>query len=243
MRPIVPLCAAVAAALLASPSAAAGGEVYALCTVRDVTVRDDHMIGTIYRSAVFTAAADYDADISMTPEKGGKVSAAFEAHLAASRGLRKDRMALSEGDEHWCIEAPLTAAGKKKLEAMTRDWDNSKYPDVYLVSTNWSPPKPEAAAAAAAPTLTKSDHDRKFEQQIAEYEKVLAASKAAQERYQQDVARVAEEKARGSAAAQAALDQFAKERAAYEAKAADAERQRQAYREEYKKVMGTYPDQ
>lgn len=241
------ICTGLVALALAAPAAAqsANGEVYALCTVRDVTVSNDQMVGTVYRSAVFKAPADYDDDISMTPEKGGRVSAAFEEHLAKARGFRKDRMALSKGDEHYCIEAPLTAAGKKKLEAMTRDWDHAKFPEVYLVATNWSPPKIEepSTVAGAAAKMTKSDNDRKFEQQMAEYEKTLAANRAAHENYAKALAEVEAQRARDGAAAKVALDEFNRERAAYEAAVAESERQRQAYREEYKRVTGRYPDQ
>ena len=63
--------------------------VYALCTVRDVAVKDDQMVGTIYRSAVSSASASYDKDISLTPERGGKVSAQFEQHLWKAKGFQQ----------------------------------------------------------------------------------------------------------------------------------------------------------
>jgi hypothetical protein len=202
--------------------------VYALCTVRDVAVKDDQMVGTIYRSAVFSASSSYDSEISMTPERGGKVSRLFEQHLWKAQGFSKDRMSISRGDEHYCIEAPLTLEGKAQLEAMTRDWDKSKFPRVELVATGWSPPQKE--------------WDRRFDADLAGYEKLLEATRDAHERYQRDVAEVESKKARDTAAAKAALDKFARERAAYEAAAAESERQRQAYREEYKRSTGRYPD-
>ncbi len=225
-----------AAILLAALSSAAAAQpqkgkdnVYALCTVRDVAVKDNQMVGTIYRSAVFSAPASYDKDISLTPERGGTVSRQFEQHLWKTKGLSKDRMSISGGDEHYCVEAPLTLDGKAKLEAMTRDWDKAKFPRVEMVATNWSPPK--------------RDWDRKFDAELADYEKLLKATREAHERYRQDVAEVEAKKARDAVAAKAALDKFAQERAAYEAAAAESERQRQAYREEYKRVTGRYPDQ
>ncbi|MEO7603204.1 MAG: hypothetical protein ABIS39_08120 [Sphingomicrobium sp.] len=202
--------------------------VYALCTVRDVAVKDNQMVGTIYRSSVFSAPASYDSDISMTPERGGKVSEQFEQYLWKSRGLSAGRMSISKGDEHYCIEAPLTLEGKAQLEAMTREWDKSKFPRVELVATDWFPPQRE--------------WDRRFDVDLADYEKLLKATRAAHERYRQDIAEVEAKKARDTAAAQAALEKFAQERAAYEAAAAESERQRQAYREEYRRVTGRYPD-
>ena len=225
-----------AAILLAALSSAAAGQpqkgkdnVYALCTVRDVAVKDNQMVGTIYRSVVFSASASYDNDISLTPERGGTVSHQFEQHLWKTKGFSKDRMSISSGDEHYCVEAPLTLDGKAKLEAMTRDWDKTKFPRVDMVATNWSPPK--------------RDWDRKFDAELADYERLLKATRDAHERYRQDVAEVEAKKARDAVAAKAALDKFAQERAAYEAAAAESERQRQAYREEFKRVTGRYPDE
>jgi len=203
--------------------------VYALCTVRDVAVKDNQMVGTIYRSAVFSAPAAYDGDISLTPEKGGKVSAQFEQHLWKSKGFSKDRMSISNGDEHYCIEAPLTLEGKAKLEAMTREWDKTKFPRVDLVATGWSPPK--------------KDWDRKFDEELAEYERKMKAVRDAEEGYRSGLAAMEETKARNASMTKAALDQFEREQAAHAAAVAESERQRQAYREEYKRVTGRYPDE
>ena len=220
------------AALCASTAALARkgkDNVYALCTVRDVAVKDNQMVGTIYRSAVFSAATSYDSDISLNPEKGGKVSAQFEQHLWKSKGFSKDRMSISSGDEHYCIEAPLTLEGKAKLEAMTRDWDKAKFPRVDMVATGWTPPKRE--------------WDRKFDQDLAHYERKLKAVRAAEESYRSGLSTMEETKARNASTTKAALDQFERERAAHAAAVAESERQRQAYREEYKRVTGRYPDQ
>lgn len=203
--------------------------VYALCTVRDVTVKDDHMVGTIYRSAVFSAPKSYDADISMTPDHGGKTSQLFQAWVAKTKGFRPDRMSLGKGDEHYCIEAPLTLEGKEQLTAMTREWDRAKFPTVEMVATDWSPPRRE--------------WDVRFDKQLADYEKALSANRDAHTRYEAELKRVEDQRAKDGETAKAALDQFAKERAAYEAAVAESERQRQAYREEYKRVTGRYPDQ
>jgi hypothetical protein len=228
MKPVSALVLLAALSVSSLAQAQNGKDnVYALCTVRDVAVKDNQMVGTIYRSAVFAASAAYDSDISLTPERGGLVSRQFEQFLWKSKGFSKDRMSISKGDEHYCIEAPLTLEGKAKLEAMTSDWDKAKFPRVEMVATNWSPPK--------------RDWDRKFDAELADYEKLLKATRDAHERYRQDVAEVEAKKARDAVAAKAALDKFDQERAAYEAAAAESERQRQAYREEYKRVTGRYP--
>jgi hypothetical protein len=203
--------------------------VYALCTVRDVAVKDDQMVGTIYRSAVFSASASYDRDISMTPEKGGDVSRQFEQHLWTTKGFSKDRMSISSGDEHYCIEAPLTLEGKARLEAMTREWDKSKFPRVEMVATGWSPPKRE--------------WDRKFDAELADYERKMKAVRDAEESYRQGLAAMEEAKARNASTTKAVLDQFERERATHAAGVAESERQHQAYREEYKRITGRYPDQ
>ena len=104
-------------------------------------------------------------------------------------------MSISSGDEHYCVEAPLTLEGKAKLEAMTRDWDKAKFPRVDMVVTDWVPPKRE--------------WDRKFDADLAGYETLLKATRDAHERYQNDVAEVEAKKARDTAAAKVALDKFA----------------------------------
>lgn len=223
------LFAAQSAAVAAAPAQKTKDNVYALCTVRDVAVKDDRMVGTIYRSAVFSASASYDSDISLTPEKGGKISAQFEQHLWKSKGFSKDRMSISSGSEHYCIEAPLTLEGKAKLEAMTRDWDKAKFPSVDMVATNWTPPKKE--------------WDRKFDEDLAEYERRMKAVRDAEESYRSGLAAMEEAKTRNSSVTKAALDQFERDRAAHAAVVAESERQRQAYREEYKRVTGRYPDE
>ena len=224
--------AVILLAFLSVPPASAQktkDNVYALCTVRDVAVKDNQMVGTIYRSAVFSASAAYDKDISLTPERGGAVSRQFEQHLWKTKGFSKDRMSISSGDEHYCIEAPLTLEGKAKLEAMTRDWDKSKFPRVEMVATGWSPPKRE--------------WDRKFDQELADYERKMKAVRDAEESYRSGLAAMEEAKARNASTTKAALDRFERERAAHAAAVAESERQRQAYREEYKRVTGRYPDE
>lgn len=214
-------------ATLAAPAtgATATDNVYALCTVRDVTVANDRMVGKIYRSAIFAVPADYDADISMTPERGGKVSAEFERFVAASRGFRADRQSLSAGEEHYCVEAPLTLAGKAQLTKLRGDWDKTKFPAVDLASTDWTPPRTAA--------------DKRFEARVADYER---EQKAGADKYQAELAAVEEVKARNASAAKERLDQFARERAAHATVVAEAERKHQAYREEYRRVTGRYPD-
>ncbi len=82
---------------------------------------------------------------------------------------------------------------------------------------------------------------------LAKYEASLQATRAAAEKYERDLAEIEAKKTRDSQAAQAALDRFASERAAHEAEtariAAENQRQQQAYREEYKRVTGRYPDE
>ena len=73
--------------------------------------------------------------------------------------------------------------------------------------------------------------------------RLLQAVRDAHERYRSDGAEVEAKKARDTPAAKVAFDQFAPERAAYAAAAAESERQRQAYREEYMRATGRYPDQ
>lgn len=217
-------------AAAAGASAAAGTDnVYALCTVRDVTVENNRMVGTIYRSAIFSAPASYDGEISMTPEHGGKVSAEFEKWVAGSKGFRADRKSLSKGDEHYCIEAPLTLDGKAQLDKLRRDWDRAKFPRVDLVATDWTP--------------KRGDADRRFDAALEDYERNLQATRDAQQKYKNDLAQVEATKSRNAQAAEAARAQFAQERAAYEAAAAESERQRQAYREAFKKATGHYPDE
>lgn len=223
--------AALLAALCAGEAAAAktADNVYVLCTVRDVAVQDNRMKGKIYRSAVFSAPRSYDAVISMTPEKGGEASREFEQWVWKTKGLSTDRMSLSDGDEHYCIEAPLTLEGKERLAKVATEWDRSKFPEVELVSTSW--------------TRKRSAADARFDAELADYEASLRAIRDAEQKYQSDLADIAAKKARDSQAAQAALDRFARERAAHEAVVAEHDRQRQAYREEYKRVTGRYPDE
>lgn len=225
------LVALSAIGLAGQPAAAAktADNVYALCTVRDVTVQDNRMRGKMYRSAVFSAPASYDPVISMAPEKGGATSKQFEAWVWKTHGLSAGRMRLGNGSEHYCIEAPLTLEGKSQLTKLATEWDRSKFPDVELVGTNWARPKTAA--------------DLKFDAELAAYEASLRSVRAAEEKYSQDLAAIASKKARDTQAAQAALDQFARERAAHEAVVAENERQRRAYREEYKRVTGRYPDE
>lgn len=223
--------AALAAALPVQPVVAArtADNVYALCTVRDVTVKDNRMRGKLYRSAIFSAPASYDAVISMTPEKGGTTSKEFETWVWQTHGLSPERMRLGDGSEHYCIEAPLTLDGKAQLTKIATEWDRTKFPDVELVATTW--------------VRRKSAADAKFDAELADYEAKLEAVRAAEQKYEQDLASIAAKKARDASAAQAALERFAAERAAHEAVVAENERQRQAYREEYRRVTGRYPDE
>jgi hypothetical protein len=226
IAPALILLAALASAAAAAPKKTADN-VYALCTVRDVAVKDDQMVGTIYRSAVFSASAAYDGDISLTPERGGNVSRQFEQHLWKSKGFSKDRMSISKGDEHYCIEAPLTLEGKAKLEAMTREWDKSKFPRVDMVATGWTPPKRE--------------WDRKFDAELADYEQKMKSVRDAEARYSNALAAMERAKSRNASTTKAALDQFERERAAHADAVAESERKQQAYREEYKRATGRYP--
>lgn len=220
----------IAVVLAAQPVSAAktADNIYALCTVRDVTVKDNRIRGKLYRSAIFSAPRSYDANISLTPEKGGAVSREFEKWVAQAHGLRADRMSLGAGNEHYCIEAPLTLEGKAELTRIATEWDRSKFPEVELVRTSWA--------------RKKSAADQKFDSELAAYEARLKAVREAEEKYQRDLAEIVAKKARDSQAAQAALDRFATERAAHDAVVAENERQRQAYREEYKRVTGAYPE-
>ena len=236
MRQIVALAVALlAASAAAAPANAAPSteNVYALCTVRDVTVADNRIKGKLYRSGIFSAPAKYDSAISMTPGLGGAVSKQFEKWVWETHGLRADRMRLGEGDEHYCIEAPLTIQGKDSLSKLITDWDNSQFPEVELVRTDWE--------------REKSAADRKFDADLAKYEQAERARLAAVEEFERAKAANEEKKARDTAAAQAALDQYAADRAAAEATAAavaaENERRRQAYREEYRKATGRYPDE
>ena len=228
---------AIALAALAfetgAEAAKTADNVYALCTVRDVTVSGDQMRGKIYRSAIFSAPRSYEAVISPKPDKGSKVSAEFEKFVWRTYGFRPDRMSLDDRSEHWCIEEPLTLAGKEQLTKVASEWDRAKFPEIEMVKTSWS--------------RAKSAADERYDAELAEYEASLRATREAEEKYKQDVAAMEDRKSRNVAAAKAALDQFARDSAAHDAEVAriqaDADRQRQAYREEYKRVMGRYPDE
>lgn len=201
------------------------GRVYAICTVRDVTVlEDEQTVGKIYRSTIFSLPASYENDVSLTPERGGKISANFERWVHDRHGLRPDRVSLGEGAEHYCIEAPLTETGERQLVELTQQWSIQHPEGLQQVLTEWTPPQgkrvarlvPPSAEALAAYTAALESRKRQIEADQAKFRQAV------------DDARTA-------------VDAHAAEVEKADAAQAEYERQREAYREEYKRITGTYP--
>lgn len=217
-----------AAALPATAASGQGpGEVYAICTVRDVTVAGDRVIGKIYRSAIFAAPQTYDSDISLTPDKAGEVSGRFEKWVYSTYGLRSDRVSIGLGDEHYCIEAPATSDGERKLVALVQQWSSQPFPGIESVLTPWYP---EGIGRKVAHLVPPSP------EQQANY-------KAAVQKREADIAAMESAHRRAASDAKAALNQHAAEVARAAESRRQYELQRQTYREEYKSVTGRYPDE
>lgn len=217
-----------AAMLLGTAASGQGsGEVYAICMLRDVTVTGDRVTGKIYRSAIFSAPRTYDSDISLTPDKAGDVSASFEKWVYVTHGLRPDRVGIGVGDEHYCIEAPATAEGQRKLVSLVQEWSSQPFPGIESVLTGWYP---EGIGKRIAHLVPPSS-----EQQ--------AIYDAAVRKREADIAAMESSHRRAASAAQQALDRHSAEVARAAESRRQYERQRQAYREEYKRVTGRYPDE
>jgi hypothetical protein len=106
--------------------------------------------------------------------------------------------------------------------------------------------KPVLEAMADAPRLPpkappKREWERKYDAELADYERKMKAVRDAEESYRSGLAAVEEAKTRNASTTRAALDEFERERAAHAAAVAESERKQQAYREEYKRVTGRYP--
>ena len=218
----------VVAALAGTSASGQGpGEVYAICMVRDVTVTGDRATGKIYRSAIFSAPRSYDSDISLTPDKAGEVSALFEKWVFATHGLRPDRVSIGLGDEHYCIEAPATAEGERKLVGLVQEWSTQPFPGIESVLTGWYP---EGIGKRIAHLVPPSP------EQQANYDAAVRKREA-------DIAAMESSHRRAASDAQQALDQHAAEVARAAESQRQYEQQRQAYREEYKRITGRYPEE
>ena len=90
-------------------------------------------------------------------------------------------------------------------------------------------------SGTATHRMTKAEADAKYEAEMAEYRKTIAAHDAAMKHYQQALADVEAQKARSAEKTSAAL-------AAYEAELTAARAAQEAYRERYKEVTGHYPE-
>jgi len=224
---VVRAIAALLSAAIPSVATAQGEElVYALCSVRDVTMfQNGDVDGKIYRSAIFSAPADYDDEISLKPNKGGLVSRHFEAWVAKTKGLRPDRVSLGNGDEHSCIEAPLTPAGENEIIKTAQAWSVSNPRSVKEVFTDWTPWLGRRVGRLVPPSA----------EAIAQYE---AALKARQQKIAADQQQLDQAEAEAAAVLAAHEAELAKARAAQ----VEYERRQQQYREEYYRVTGRYPD-
>lgn len=187
--------------------------VYAICSVRDVAVAgEDRVVGKIYRSAIFSVPSNFDADISLTPERGSDVSRGFERWVHDTHRLRADRVAISDGDEHYCVEAPATEEGAQTLVRLIREWSTNPHSQVEQVLTAWYPEGFGKRIAHLVPPSTAE----------------VEAYRAALKKRQSDIAAMEEAHSRATAEARRVQEKF--------------ERERQAYREEYRRVTGRYPD-
>lgn len=229
MRFPAAFAAAVAAAIIApaAPAQQPRGTVYALCTVRDVTLQGDQVVGKVYRSAIFSVAANYERDVSLTPENGEIVSGAFEQWVNERHGLRSDRVGISEGDEHYCIEAPATAEGHQTLVRLVQEWNTQPNSGVEHVLTGWYP---EGLGKRIGHLKPPSAEEQ-------------PRYRAAVQKRESDIAAMEASHRKAAAAAQQALDQHATEAARARAAQEQYERDRQAYREEYRRLTGRYPDE
>ncbi|HVM22124.1 MAG TPA: hypothetical protein VM308_02335 [Sphingomicrobium sp.] len=224
-------CTAFAAFLASSISSVVHAQsekrVYAICTVRDVTVfKDGAVAGKVYRSAIFSAPADYDEDISMKPNRGGLASKHFEAWVATKYGLRHDRVSLGDVDEHYCIEAPYTPEGESQLIETVQGWSVGNPLGIEQLFTEWTPWLGKREGRLVPPS----------EDDIARYK---AALDAREQRIAADQRRLREAAARAANALAAHEAELAKAKSAQ----AEYERQLQRYREEYYRATGRYPDQ
>ena len=179
------------------------------------------------RSAIFAAPQTYDSDISLTPEKAGEVSGRFEKWVYSTYGLRSDRVSIGLGDEHYCIEAPATSDGERKLVGLIQQWSSQPFPGIESVLTPWYP---EGIGRKVAHLVPPSP------EQQANY-------KAAVQKREADIAAMESAHRRAASDAKAALNQHAAEVARAAESRRQYELQRQTYREEYKRVTGRYPDE
>ena len=219
MRTFAQLMLATATATigLPIPAIAAGPEIYGFCTVRDIVFANETYTGKVYRTEIFSVPRTYDSEISMTPMVGGKESATLERWVGRKFGFRPDRTGDPRESQHYRIEAPLTENGAASLRTLHKAWDQFAFPNVALVRVPWIP-----------------------------MEATVVHDPAPLDRYQRDVSAAAAAAERSAAGARAAKLRIEQERAAHAAKVqardAENERNQQAYREEYKRLTGRYPN-
>ncbi len=199
--------------------------VHGICTVRDAAVREnDQVVGTIYRSTIFSAPVIYDADISLTPERGGSVSAAFERWVYEKYGFRPDRVSLGDGAEHYCVEAPFTETGEQQLVEAAQQWSMQHQEGMTQVFTEWTPAEGKRVGRLVPPSGDA----------LAAYKAAVDARKSQIEADQTRLRQAVDD-------ARTAVDTHAAELEKADAAKAEYERQREAYREEYKRITGQYP--
>jgi hypothetical protein len=188
-------------------------------------VQGDRVVGKIYRSAIFEVSSNYDDDISLTPEKGGETSRQFEVWVRDTYGLRPDRARISDGDEHFCIEAPANEDGQAQLTELVQKWGTQVFNGIQLIYTGWFPRDISKRIAHINPPT--SEERARYQAALTARDDEIAAQNLA---HQSNVAAARQEQEKYAAT----LERSRAEREAYE-------RARQAYREEYKRVTGTYP--
>lgn len=97
-------------------------------------------------------------------------------------------------------------------------------------------------SAPSKPKMTSAEADAKYAADLEKYRAAMAEHDAAVERYRKGLEAMDASKAGKAQAAEQANAAYQAELAKAQAAKAEYERQRQAYREEYKRVTGSYPD-
>ena len=98
-------------------------------------------------------------------------------------------------------------------------------------------------SAPSKPKMTSAEADAKYEADLEKYKAAMAEHDAAVDRYNKGMEAMDASKADKAQAAQQANAAYQAELAKAEAAKAEYERQRQAYREEYRRLTGRYPDE
>ena len=97
-------------------------------------------------------------------------------------------------------------------------------------------------SAPSRPKMTAAEADAKYEAELEKYKAAMAEHDAAVERYEQRLEAMDESQADKARAAEQANAAYQSELARANAAKSEYERQRQAYREEYRRITGRYPD-